>query len=74
MARQGVKRDDKAAAVAVGARRPPGPAKARTRTNDPDRTRANILEVATREFSEKGLSGARIDEIAERTRTSKRMI
>lgn len=46
----------------------------RTRTNDPDRTKADILEVATREFSEKGLAGARIDEIAERTRTSKRMI
>ena len=49
-------------------------AKEKTRTNDPDRTKANILEVATHEFSEKGLSGARIDEIAERTRTSKRMI
>lgn len=44
------------------------------RTNDPERTKADILEVATHEFSEKGLSGARIDEIAERTRTSKRMI
>jgi AcrR family transcriptional regulator len=49
-------------------------AKTRTRTNDPQRTRADILEVATHEFSQKGLSGARIDEIAERTRTSKRMI
>jgi AcrR family transcriptional regulator len=49
-------------------------AKPKTRTNDPDRTKANILEIATHEFSEKGLSGARIDEIAERTRTSKRMI
>ena len=49
-------------------------AKARTRTNDPDRTRANILEVATKEFSEKGLNGARVDEIAELTQTSKRMI
>ncbi len=49
-------------------------AKPKTRTNDPDRTRANIIEVATHEFSEKGLSGARIDEIAERTQTSKRMI
>lgn len=39
-----------------------------------ERTRANILEVATREFSEKGLAGARVDEIAERTNTSKRMI
>lgn len=44
------------------------------RTNDPERTQANILEVATREFSEKGLAGARIDVIAETTRTSKRMI
>lgn len=33
-----------------------------------------ILEVATREFADKGLSGARIDEIAAATRTSKRMI
>ncbi|MEP7312758.1 MAG: TetR/AcrR family transcriptional regulator [Pseudomonadota bacterium] len=39
-----------------------------------DRTRSNILEIATREFSEKGLAGARVDEIAERTQTSKRMI
>ncbi len=44
------------------------------RTNDPDRTMANILEVATAEFADKGLSGARIDEIAAATRTSKRMI
>lgn len=35
---------------------------------------ANILEVATAEFGEKGLAGARIDEIAEATHTSKRMI
>jgi AcrR family transcriptional regulator len=33
-----------------------------------------ILEVATAEFAEKGLSGARIDEIAAATQTSKRMI
>lgn len=46
----------------------------RGRPNDPDRTKADILAVATHEFSEKGLSGARIDEIAERTHTSKRMI
>jgi AcrR family transcriptional regulator len=44
------------------------------RTNDPERTMANILEVATAEFGEKGLAGARIDEIAEATHTSKRMI
>lgn len=35
---------------------------------------ADILEVATREFSEKGLAGARIDVIADAMRTSKRMI
>jgi AcrR family transcriptional regulator len=37
-------------------------------------TRRNILEVATRHFAEKGYSGARIDEIAAETATSKRMI
>ena len=45
-----------------------------SRTNDPARTMAGILEVATAEFANKGLSGARIDEIAAATRTSKRMI
>jgi AcrR family transcriptional regulator len=48
--------------------------KSKTRTNDPDRTKADIIAVATEEFSEHGLSGARVDSIAERTRTSKRMI
>ena len=58
-------------------RKPPArPTRARetTRTNDPERTMANILDVATQEFAEKGLAGARIDEIAEATHTSKRMI
>lgn len=45
-----------------------------TRTNDPARTMAGILSVATAEFAEKGLTGARIDEIAAATQTSKRMI
>jgi AcrR family transcriptional regulator len=44
------------------------------RTNDPEGNRRNIVEVATREFAEKGFSGARVDEIAARTKTSKRMI
>lgn len=47
---------------------------AEVRQNDPEETRANILEVATREFADKGLAGARIDEIAEKTSSSKRMI
>jgi AcrR family transcriptional regulator len=48
--------------------------KAPTRTNDPARTMAGILAVATQEFAQKGLAGARIDEIAAATQTSKRMI
>jgi AcrR family transcriptional regulator len=35
---------------------------------------ADILAVATHEFSERGLAGARVDDIARATRTSKRMI
>ena len=45
-----------------------------TRATDAEETRFNILEVATAEFADKGLSGARIDEIAERTNSAKRMI
>lgn len=45
-----------------------------SRKNDPEATKANILEVATTEFADKGLAGARIDLIAETTKTSKRMI
>jgi AcrR family transcriptional regulator len=59
------------------AKRRQSPARKRTeptRTNDPARTMADILEVATREFADKGLAGARIDVIAEAMRTSKRMI
>ena len=46
----------------------------RQRVNDPDGTKRNIIEVATEEFAGKGLSGARVDDIAARTKTSKRMI
>lgn len=44
------------------------------RQQDPDGTRQDILDTALREFALNGLSGARIDEIAARTRSSKRMI
>ena len=44
------------------------------RINDPEGTRRNIIEVATKEFARNGLSGARIDEIAAKTKASKRMI
>ena len=57
-----------------GRRQRKGMRKAPRRTNDPDRTRRDIVEVATREFAQKGYSGARVDAIASRTRTSKRMI
>lgn len=45
-----------------------------TRRRNADRTRENILAVATQEFADHGLSGARVDEIARQTRTTKRMI
>ena len=41
---------------------------------DPAGVQSNILTVAMAEFAAYGLSGARIDEIAAKTRTSKRMI
>lgn len=44
------------------------------RKNNPEKTRQEILLAAVTEFAEQGLSGARVDAIAERTRTSKRMI
>lgn len=44
------------------------------RSRDPERTRAEIVEVATSEFAEHGYAGARVDEIAARTSTTKRMI
>ena len=51
---------------------PEGPPPERQR--DAERTRAEILDVATREFSDQGYAGARVDEIAAKTSTTKRMI
>jgi AcrR family transcriptional regulator len=45
-----------------------------SRSNDPEGVKCNILEVATAEFAANGFSGARVNEIASLTRTSKRMI
>jgi AcrR family transcriptional regulator len=45
-----------------------------TRVRDAERTRAEIIEVATHEFADQGYDGARVDEIAAKTRTTKRMI
>lgn len=59
------------AQVAAARLRPPGrPA----RTHDPQGVKRDIIAVATGEFARSGYSGARVDEIAARTRTSKRMI
>jgi AcrR family transcriptional regulator len=52
------------------------PSRRRTapRQRDADQTKTNILEAALQEFADKGLAGARVDEIAEKTSTSKHMI
>jgi AcrR family transcriptional regulator len=44
------------------------------RQRDATQTRKEILEVATREFADQGYAGARVDQIADQTRTTKRMI
>lgn len=44
------------------------------RTRAPEQTRRAIIDAAIAEFADKGLSGARVDEIAARTATTKRMI
>ncbi len=44
------------------------------RLSEAEQTRLNILQVAASEFAEKGLAGARVDEIAEKINSSKRMI
>jgi AcrR family transcriptional regulator len=41
---------------------------------DATRTRTEILDIATREFADRGYNGARVDEIATKTRTTKRML
>lgn len=50
------------------------PSQRRGWKQDPEAVRRNILQVAREVFVRHGLSGARIDEIAARTETSKRMI
>ncbi len=48
--------------------------KAAAQSRNPERTRAAILEAARREVAAKGLAGARIDVVARRAGTNKRMI
>jgi AcrR family transcriptional regulator len=44
------------------------------RRRDAERTKREILDVASREFADRGFAGGRVDDIAEQTRTTKRMI
>ncbi|NDR55485.1 TetR family transcriptional regulator [Aliiruegeria sabulilitoris] len=46
----------------------------RTWKQDPEAVRADILNAATAEFAQHGLDGARMQDIADRIQTSKRMI
>src|SRR5215469_2494857 len=62
-------RQKKSTTVARRVGRPPA-----SSDRDADATRADILAVALEEFAAKGLAGSRVDEIAERTHTVKRMI
>lgn len=52
----------------------PADAPRKARKNNPEKTREDILKAAIVEFVQQGLSGARVDAIAERMQTSKRMI
>ncbi len=45
-----------------------------TRARDPQATKARILAAAKAEFAKNGLGGARVDDIATRARTNKRML
>jgi TetR/AcrR family transcriptional regulator len=46
----------------------------RPKPRDPEGTRRRILAAALREFSAKGIDGARVDAIADRAGTNKRML
>ena len=62
--------------VGTGRRRPDAPPSrdGLVPQRDAARTRTEILDVATREFADRGYNGARVDEIATKTRTTKRML
>ena len=48
--------------------------KSTPKARDADLTRKRILSAATAEFGRKGLGGARVDEIARRSKSNQRMI
>jgi len=47
---------------------------AKSKPRDAEATQKRILQAAKKEFAKKGLGGARIDEVAERAKSNKRMI
>jgi len=51
-----------------------GTASALRKPKNPERSRADILRAATAEFALRGLGGARVDAIAQHTRTTRAMI
>ncbi len=64
--------DQLAATPAATPPRPePGP---KGRTRNAERTKARILAAALRDFSARGINGARVDAIAARAATNKRML
>lgn len=66
--------DDGARMAKKGSKQEPQIEAAVPELSDAERSKQDILAIATEEFAANGLSGSRVDEIAERTRTSKRMI
>lgn len=46
----------------------------RNKKRNPEAVKADIMRIATEEFADSGYAGARVNVIAERTNTSKRMI
>src|SRR5437868_2155366 len=50
------------------------PRRSATTTRDPERTRQALLDAALAEFSEKGLAGARVADIAARAGVNKQLI
>ena len=58
----------------ASASRAPAPRARRRPVRDSERTQAAILAAATHEFARHGLNGARVDRIALRARTNKRML
>lgn len=65
----------KTAPKASSAKKPEvAPRHAGAKARAPEATKQDIIDVAMREFAQNGLSGARVDEIAAKTGSSKRMI